>query len=72
MLVLDTEKIIDIQYKPLSGDVAVVDLKGRLVYWAYIQRPRESVCRLYTAQTGFTMKKLEIGIPPDLVSNAGK
>lgn len=68
VLALDTEKIIDVNHKPQSGDIAVVDLKGRLVFWAYIARSKQSVCRLNTAQTGLTMEKLDMGISMDLVS----
>lgn len=72
VLALDTEKIIDVEHKNKSGDVAVVDIKGRVVFWAYVRLAGREVCRFNTKQTGLTLEKLQGGIAPEMVINSQK
>lgn len=52
-------------HENVSGDFAIVDLSGRLVFWSYIQQA--NVCKYNTKMTGLSAQKMEIGLTPETV-----
>lgn len=63
---IDTEKVTEARtHENLSGDLAIVDEKGRVVFWCYIKR--KNVCKFNTALTGLDKEKLAIGMGIDMV-----
>lgn len=63
----DTEKVtVADTHDNLSGDLAIVDIKGRLLFWTYIHQER--VCKFNTKLSGLDQAKLELGLKPDNVS----
>lgn len=68
VVALDTEKLITNTQEPLSGVVAVVDLRARLIFWAFIKHNPQNICRFNEKQTGLNWTKIEMGIELDVVS----
>jgi hypothetical protein len=63
---MDTEKVTEARtHENLSGDLAIVDEKGRVVFWCYIKR--QNVCKFNTALTGLDKEKLAIGMTIEMV-----
>lgn len=53
---VDTEKVTEANsHENISGDLAIVDEKGRVVFWCHIKR--QNVCKFNTALTGLDAKK---------------
>lgn len=63
---VDTEKVTEANsHENISGDLAIVDEKGRVVFWCYIKR--QNVCKFNTALTGLDAKKMEMGLDIKMV-----
>lgn len=63
---IDTEKVTEAgSHDNLSGDLAIVDEKGRVVFWCYIKR--ENVCKFNTSLTGLNRAKMEMGLEIKMV-----
>ncbi|CAG7819651.1 unnamed protein product [Allacma fusca] len=61
LLFLDVEKVIAAgSHQPLAGDISIVDIRGNLLFWAYIQR--DEVCKYNTKMTGLNADKLRSGV----------
>lgn len=67
VLALDTEKIISSAHEPLAGDLSIVDLRGRVIFWGFIKHEEETVCRMNEQKTGLNSKKLNMGLPMEEV-----
>lgn len=66
LLFFDTEKVtIAHTHENKSGDIAIVDIKGRLLFWTFIQQ--ENVCKFNTKLTGLDKSKMEMGLSVDAV-----
>lgn len=63
---LDTEKVKeDETHSMVSGDLAIVDERGKLVMWCYIKKT--NVCTFNTKLTGLNANKLKIGVDRTVV-----
>jgi hypothetical protein len=50
-----------------SGDFAIVDLRGRLVFWCYLRQ--SDVCKYNTRMTGLSAAKMQMGLTPETVKH---
>jgi len=61
ILFLDVEKVKESKsHQPVAGDLAVVDKRGRVLIWCYIQR--DDVCTYNTHFTGLSRDNMQSGL----------
>lgn len=61
VLFFDTEKVtIAHSHENKSGDMAIVDIKGRLVFWTYIRQ--DNICKFNTKLSGLNQSKMDMGL----------
>jgi hypothetical protein len=67
VLFMDCEKVTEAKtHLNLAGDLSIVDLKGRLLFFCHIRR--NSVCRFNKSLTGLDQSKMDIGLEIEVVN----
>jgi hypothetical protein len=68
-LAIDCEKVtlkknqIYEKHASVAETIAVVNENNDLVFWTFINYPKEEVCQIFPQLTGLSREKLSIGLP---------
>lgn len=57
------------KHRQVANNVAIVDQKGTLIFWAFIRREPEQICQYFTSLHRINRTKLEQGVEISTVRN---